>query len=1122
MKNFSREYARLNTEQREAVDNINGPVLVVAGPGTGKTQLLSMRVANILKKTDVLPGNILCLTFTDNAARNMRDRLASIIGQPAYHVSIHTFHSFGSEIITQYPEHFGHRLMVQQIDELGRYELLYRIILDLPHTNPLGSRIGNQSIYIKDCLDIISWLKQNALEPRELRMILAANRKFFEAISDAISQAFVNSPSAKNIALYNNLLETIRSNTEPEIHYGFPGYAVECASELEKAITSVDPAGRYAKPITAWRDSWCKKDRYGNFVLKDGDISLDKMDALAEVYEKLSDVMAKSGLYDFDDMVIEAVHVIEGKNKELKYNLQEKYQYILVDEFQDTNKAQFRMLAALGDNPVNENKPNIMAVGDDDQAIYAFQGAEVSNMALFTKQYPSAVVISLRENFRSNPDILEASSSVAKQITNRLDHLLPLSAKTLEPKVKHKINELNNFIFLSELAQYEWISSQIRKLIDEGTQPNDIAIIAPRHKYLERLMPYLGHKKIPVAYERRENILEAPLIKQLSTMAKLVVSIAENHQDNTDFLIAEVLNYEFWQIQPDELIKISIQAYDKHSHWLDLLSKHSNSYIQNIAFWFVDLARRSTLEPMEYILDRLTGKIPHKSTDELDETLHLSQTADPTREFVSPLGHYYFSESNYNNATDSYLVLLGQLSTLRQRLRQWRPSQTQYIKDFVDFIDLNAAAGLKIIDTNPHTQSTNAVQVMTSYKAKGLEFGTVFMINAQDEIWGPTAKSGSSRIILPKNLTIAPRGNDDNDKLRLLFVSMTRAKHTLFITGYERDLDNKISPALSFLLNHENRDQAIHMRLSPKHVDIPPSTEAIQILSTDWAYRFRQVIADKQVLLEPVLKNYKLSVTHLNNFIDIRNGGPKYFMVHNLLRFPVAVSPSAAYGDAIHKTLQWIYKQIKTSDNRPKIVKINNFYKDQLARKHLKNSDFVRLESRGIEALDAYIKRQGKLFSHHDVIERGFSNEGVMFGSAHLSGKIDKMRLTAPGSMEVIDFKTGKPSRSWQGRDEFEKIKLHKYEQQLMFYKLLVENSATYSGKVTVRHGSLEFIETDNGTVIDNLILNYTPEKLEKFGLLIQSVWGHINSLNFPDVDQYPKTFAGILLFENDLINGAI
>jgi DNA helicase-2/ATP-dependent DNA helicase PcrA len=133
---FQTEYAKLNDQQKQAVDILDGPMLVIAGPGTGKTQLLSMRVANIIRTTDTAPSSILCLTFTDNAARNMRERLETIAGQAAYHVSIHTFHSFGGEVISQFPEYFSQRMLLQQIDELGRYELLQKIFQSLPYANP--------------------------------------------------------------------------------------------------------------------------------------------------------------------------------------------------------------------------------------------------------------------------------------------------------------------------------------------------------------------------------------------------------------------------------------------------------------------------------------------------------------------------------------------------------------------------------------------------------------------------------------------------------------------------------------------------------------------------------------------------------------------------------------------------------------------------------------------------------------------------------------------------------------------------------------------------------------------------------------------------------------------------
>ncbi|HLY66811.1 MAG TPA: ATP-dependent helicase, partial [Chloroflexota bacterium] len=509
--------AGLNRRQRQAVETIDGPLLVVAGPGTGKTQLLSARAANILAKTDAAPGNVLCLTFTDNAARNMRERLVDMIGRPAYHVAIHTFHSFGAEIISQYPDYFTSRQLLQQVDELGRYELLKEIFESLPHSDPLSAKAGDNFVFINDVLDVISWLKQNAVTPAQLKAFLKANRAAIDALAADLADAFFETPRPKFLLKYQKFLRKLRQVTSGKLILGFADFAALAAGELADAISQTGDAGRYAPRITAWRNRWCQKDETGATVFKDAGRNYRKMRALADIYEEFMASLAAQGLYDFDDMVMEAVGALEN-DPQLRSNLQERYLYVLVDEFQDTNKAQLRMLSALGDNPVFEGRPNLMAVGDDDQAIYAFQGAEASNMAAFAKLYSLEPVV-LTENYRSDAAILETAEAVAGQISDRLDAVAPASGKHLSAAKSFPIKELDYLSFASELAQYDWIAAEIERLIKTGTPPEQIGVIAPRHRYLERLMPYLGDRKIPVVYERRENILEAPLIVQLTSMA---------------------------------------------------------------------------------------------------------------------------------------------------------------------------------------------------------------------------------------------------------------------------------------------------------------------------------------------------------------------------------------------------------------------------------------------------------------------------------------------------------------------------------------------------------------------------------------------------------------------------
>ena len=171
-------------------------------------------------------------------------------------------------------------------------------------------------------------------------------------------------------------------------------HAVDEASDTEST-----------KPLTAWRNTWMEKNTDGNYVFKDRK-RIERLRAVAYVYHQYVSTMQERMLYDFDDMVLEVVHALEVVD-ELRFNLQEKYLYIMVDEFQDTNLAQSRILESLTNNPASEGAPNIMVVGDDDQAIYSFQGAEISNIMRFRDKYESTKLIVLTDNYRSTAAVLD-------------------------------------------------------------------------------------------------------------------------------------------------------------------------------------------------------------------------------------------------------------------------------------------------------------------------------------------------------------------------------------------------------------------------------------------------------------------------------------------------------------------------------------------------------------------------------------------------------------------------------------------------------------------------------------------------------------------------------------------
>ena len=395
---FETRYKKLNAAQKQAVDTIEGPVMVVAGPGTGKTELLSMRTANILKKTDTLPSNILCLTFTDSGADAMRERLTQIIGQDAYKVAIHTFHSFGTEVINQNSEFFYNGALFKPADELSNYEVLRSIFDELDYTNPLVSKMNNEYTYLKDTLVAISELKRSGLTSSELLVTLEANDAVFDAFEKQLAGVFAQRINATTLSLLVPIAHAVAEHSELQLPPEVTPYSNVLAISLAHAIDEAQETNS-TKPITKWKGQWLEKDETGSFVFKSRK-KQSKLRAIAAIYDSYLARMQEAELFDFDDMILQVVHTMETQ-PDLRFNLQEKYQYIMVDEFQDTNMAQARILHDLTDNEVNNGQPNILVVGDDDQAIYAFQGADVSNILNFRAAYPVSVRITLTDNYRS-------------------------------------------------------------------------------------------------------------------------------------------------------------------------------------------------------------------------------------------------------------------------------------------------------------------------------------------------------------------------------------------------------------------------------------------------------------------------------------------------------------------------------------------------------------------------------------------------------------------------------------------------------------------------------------------------------------------------------------------------
>lgn len=1080
MQEFEKRYKALNDNQKKAVDTLEGPVMVVAGPGTGKTELLSVRVANILDKTDALPQNILCLTFTDSGAVAMRERLADLLGPDAYKIAIHTFHSFGSEIIGRYGEYFYQGAHFRPADELASYEIISEILEDLAHDNPLSSKLNDTFTYLRDIQTSISELKRGGFTPDELKTILGRNDLFIDWLKPKLAEIFSQRLSKKTLPALANLIHDIETYSEKPLELA--GYhplhaliAHSLARAYEAAMTDDS-----TKPITAWKNTYLEKDAHNTPTLKDERRST-KLHALSAVYYDYLLAMQKAELYDYDDMILRVVHALEVFD-ELRFSLQEQYQYILVDEFQDTNDAQMRLVWNLTNNPAAEGRPNLMVVGDDDQAIYRFQGAELSNILDFTTRYHDVEVVTLIDNYRSASSILSVAREVISQAEERLETSLAHISKLLSPHHTPENPVVQALSFETVIEARAELAKHIASN-DASTK----AVIARHHRELVELLPHLTSAGVRVRYDRQENVLDSEPVVQLESVAHVIWHIARDEFQDANVHLAEVLAHPAWGISAKEIWTLSLTAHREKKFWLEVMLD-TNGQLREIAEWIIVGANHAKTEPLEFMLDYLFG------------------ITEKDGEYASPYKTYFFGFGT--SVTTEYLTHLSALQKIRSTLRDYRPGKILKLDDFIEYISVCRELDVQLAANSTVDEAAATVTLLSAHKAKGLEFDAIYLTDAHESVWGGSARSRSRLLSFPTNLPLSPAGDSHDERLRLLYVALTRARNGLYMFTARRNEQGKGLLPIGAL-----------SRMKFEQKPALPLPEAIAAHETIWSAPLLNIDEnDRSLLLRPLLERYRLSATHLNNFLNVTKGGPEYFLLHNLLRIPEAMSPSAVYGSAIHGTLQRAHQHLAATTKKRPVEDVLHDFETLLLSAQLSESDQHHFITRGVKALTTFLEKRYASFQPSQRVEQNFSGESVLVGNTLITGAIDLIDIdTDEKTIFVTDYKTSKATPSWKGRSEHEKIKLHHYEQQLMMYKLLIEKSRTFSG-YTVTGARIEFVEPDERGEIVLLDYLYDTEKLSSFERLLNVVWQRIQALNFTLQGEYETDFKGILLLEDDLL----
>jgi DNA helicase-2/ATP-dependent DNA helicase PcrA len=1014
---FSTQYEKLNERQRKAVDAIDGPVMVIAGPGTGKTQILASRIGKILLDTDALPENILCLTYTDAGVVAMRKRLLNFIGPDAYKVNIYTFHAFCNDVIQENLSLFE-KTALDAISDLEQIELFKELIDSFPKNHPLKRYRGDVYFEVNNLRQLFSTMKR-----------------------EGWTQIFID----QKIDEYLNDLP----NREDFI---------------------------YKRKFKEFNAGDLKKDK-----IEEEKERMEKLRAAVNEFDRYQQLMRKKSRYDFDDMINWVIKAFE-ENKNLLARYQEQFLYILADEYQDTSGTQNRIIELL----INYwDKPNVFVVGDDDQSIFRFQGANIENMMLFANSYKNDLLtVVLTNNYRSTQPILDASRSIIERNEERLVKKIDGLTKELISS-KPLLNTLTNKPLIKEYETQRQemidITLQVQKLLTEGTAPGKIAVIYKENKYGEELADYFRLRKIPYYSKRNINILELPLGQKILLQLKY---LAAEHDVpyGGDEMLFELLHASWFNIPAIEIAKLSVESAstrfsDNPLSFRKLLFDKSNAPAKDL---FTPSVHKD-LKNASAIMEELIHDVPNLTLQQLFEN-SIRKTGILSYIMQADDKHFQLQ------------VLTGLFDFIKEETRR---KPTMGLKELISIISLMESEDIRL----PLIQASGnekGVNLLTTHGSKGLEFEHVFFAGCNAGFWEKKRKPGGGYKLPDTIFGSLPKHNEDEELRRLFYVAITRAEKHLYISFSRLRNDGKEMEPSMFVAELQEGQQ---LPVEKVFISDELLSEFSVLHFTDTA--IPEIEKAEKDFIEKLLEKFTMNVTALNNYLKC----PLNFYFNNLVRIPSGKSEATEFGSSVHYALEQLFRKMsarpghsdgqdgKKEEFPSKEIFIKDF--DWYMHRHRESFTKEQYDRRieyGHEILGNYYDEYINKFNKIVAIERNIRN--VVVSGVPLKGKLDKLEFDGK-SVNVVDYKTGDPDKAIQklkGPSEKEPNG-GDYWRQAVFYKILVDNYESKSWKVV--SSEFDFIEPDKKKKYRKEKLVINPADITTVTEQIKMVWAKIQAHDF-------------------------
>jgi DNA helicase-2/ATP-dependent DNA helicase PcrA len=856
----------LNVDQKTAVTHGKGPLIIIAGAGTGKTKVITHRIAYLISSKMAKPEEILAVTFTEKAANEMEERVDLLIPYSYSYVDISTFNSFGEQVMRDYGIEIGFSPDFKLLDDVEQAIFFREHLFQFPleYYRPLSS----PTRYIQNILLAIKRLKQEDISPEE-----------------------------------------------------YLDYADKLANEAFDKVTEE---------------------------------TAQKHKEMARVYKNYQDLLETEGKIDFEDQVTMVVNLFRKRPSVLQI-FQDKYQFILVDEFQDTNYIQFELLKLLA-----SKHRNLTVVGDDDQSIFRFRGASLANIHNFRRIYPDYKKVVLNKNYRSTQPILDSAYKLIQQNNpNRLEVQEEID-KTLESSLRETGKSIHMLTFDTLSHEADRVAELIEEKVKDGFRWRDIAVLVRRNADADPFLRALNMKGIPFRFSGSRGLYTQDEVKILVAFIKAL----------TDFEDSKSLFFlalsEVYQLDPYQLTPLTNYA-DKKNFSLHHVFKMIYEKKNPVA---IDASAEKTVKR---IVEDMLYFVRYASSQNAGRVVYM---------FLEKSGYLKSLMEKGNLSSE---LKIKNIRIFFDKIRKFSELvEDDSIYSFARHLDL-----LQQVGDNPATAEAeledDAVNVLTYHKAKGLEFPVVFMVSLiADRFPGRHRKEKIPvpDAILKEDL---PEGEKYyQEERRLFYVGMTRAKKILYMTwGKDYGLKRlkKVSP---FVL------EALDLPSLPDEVQRASALEEIRRYAPAAAKSpGSPKIREKGIL--------SLSYSQVDDYLTC----PLRYKFRRIMRVPVLPHHNLVFGRVCHNTIHY-YLTMKMHGKTVSEKDLVKAYEERWVNEGFLSREHEEMRKRaGEEAMRLFYRRQESSDQLPEYLEKKFQ---LLWDGVKLTGRWDRVDYQPDGGV-IIDFK---------------------------------------------------------------------------------------------------------------------